>query len=112
MFTHNLTIYRGTVFSERLLWTENGNSVDLTGWKAKARIKNTATEALYDLSTYTGHITLGTSGEIDLALDAEETLAMQPGSYVWDILLMTPQGNIQPPLVSGLVTVLQGVTVW
>lgn len=112
MFTHNLTIYRGTVFSERLLWTENSIAVDLGGWKAKARLRNEATGSAYDLSTDTGEIELGSSGEIDLLLNADNTAVMQLGSYVWDILLMNTHGDIQPPMISGIATVLQGVTVW
>ena len=112
MFTHNLTIYRGTTFSERLVWTENSVPVDMTGWKAKTQIRSSVTNAAYILSTDGGEITLGAAGEIDLELDTEATATMLPGSYVWDILLMNPQGSIRPPIVSGTVTVLQGVTVW
>ena len=112
MFTYNFRIYRGTLFSERLVWTENGIPVDLTGWQAKAQIKSVAIGAAYELATAAGSIALGSNGEIDLVLDAIQTALMQPGSYSWDILLKNPTGDILPPIVSGTVTVLQGITVW
>ena len=110
MLTLNLTIYCGTLFSQTLIWSENNAVVDLTDWKAKAQIKSAS--AVYSLSTDNGQIALGTTGEIALTLSESVTATMSPGSYSWDILLMNPQGDVLPPLVAGVVTVLQGVTVW
>lgn len=110
MLTLNLIIYRGTLFSQTLIWSENDAVVDLTGWKAKAQIQDA--DAAYLLSTDNGQIALGTAGEIQLTIPESVTATMLPGSYPWDILLMNPQGDVLPPLVAGMVTVLQGVTIW
>jgi hypothetical protein len=112
MFTYNLRIYRGTLFSERFVWTENLVPINLTGWQAKAQIKNATTGVAYVLSTDAGTIALGSAGEIDLVLDAQATIEMIPNSYAWDLLLKNPQGDILPPFISGVATVLQGVTTW
>ena len=112
MYTYNFQIYRGTLFSARMIWAENSVPVDLTNWQAKATIKSTAMSAAYTLSTDEGTIALGSAGEIELTLDPQATGLMLPGSYSWDILLKNPQGDILPPLVSGVVTILQGITAW
>ena len=45
MYTYNFQIYRGTLFSARMIWAENSVPVDLTNWQAKATIKSTAMSA-------------------------------------------------------------------
>lgn len=112
MFTCNFQIYRGTLATARVIYAENNIPINLTGWQAKAIIKNTAMNVAYSLSTYEGTIALGSAGEIQLTLDPHATELMLPGSYSWDIILKNPQGDILPPLISGIVTVLQGNTTW
>ena len=112
MFTYNCTVYRGTEFSEKFAWTENDVAVDLTGWQAKAQLKSSALNMTYTLSSDNGEITLDNQGGITLTLTEDETATMLPGSYSWDLLLKNAHGTILPPLVSGTVTVLQGVTTW
>ena len=68
--------------------------------------------ATYSILSSDGQINLGVTGEISLTLDSHTTTSMLPGTYVWDLLLKNSDGEIQPPMVSGVATVLQGITVW
>lgn len=110
VFIHNIKIYKGTLYTERLVWTENDIPVNLTGWKAQAQLKGN--NQTYSLKSVDGQIQLGTAGEIDLILDASTTQFMEPGVYSWDLLLKNTDGDLLPPLVSGIATVLSIVTQW
>jgi hypothetical protein len=112
MYTYSFRIYKGTSFSERFIWSENDIPVDLTGWDAQVQLKSTGNGEIISLSVDDGTIALGNNGEIDLALDPTATALLIPGSYAWDILLKNPNGIIIAPIVSGVATIIQGVTVW
>ena len=108
MFTHDLAIYCGNQFSTAFQWTENGTAMDLTGWSAKSTIKNSY--IFYTLTSDGGQISLGANGEIVIFLSAEVTNGMVPGVYQWDLLLRDNFEKVRPPIVSGTVNVIQGVT--
>lgn len=110
MALYNPTIYVGTTFSQTFYWTENGVAVDLTDYQAKASAKSAT--ALYEWSSSAGQILLGSDGSVSSILDEAFTSTMVPGSYVWDILLIDALGNVLPPMLSGVMTVLQGITAW
>ena len=109
-FTHNFIVYCGTTFSEVFVWSENDALVNLTGWEAQMQMRSPT--ATYSILSSDGQINLGVTGEISLTLDSHTTTSMLPGTYVWDLLLKNSDGEIQPPMVSGVATVLQGITVW
>jgi hypothetical protein len=113
-FKHKLSIRSGATFRQRFTWTDDAGPVDLTGWHALAQIRAQVgdAEALATLSTDDGGITLGTAGEIDLYLPHAVTGAMAWTSGVWDLSLLSPDGDRHPPLIEGAVSVRAMVTRW
>jgi hypothetical protein len=105
-----MTIYKGTTFSQVFVWSENDLPVDLSSWEAKMQIKSASDT--YTITSDTGGITLGDAGEIGLIFSSAFTSEMVAGSYKYDLLLRTDLGVIMPPIVSGMITVIQGVTSW
>jgi hypothetical protein len=106
----NPTVYIGTDFSISFCWKENGIALDLTGYRAKAKASNVA--ASYVWSSDAGQIELSADGTVTIKLDSTFTATMLPGSYVWDMLLMTPNLAILPPKVTGVLTILMPITNW
>lgn len=106
----NPTIYCGTYFTTTFFWEENGAAVDLTEYQAQATSKNSVTS--FSWSSGAGQITLGLDGSIITHLDEAFTRSLSPGTYVWDILLQDGSGNVLAPKVAGVITVIQGSTVW
>jgi hypothetical protein len=53
----------------------------------------------------------GTGGEMIMTLDAANTATLQPGRYVFDVLMIdTSEGNLATRLMEGLIVVSPGVT--
>lgn len=106
----NPTIYIGAAFDFTFTWKVNNEIVDRTGYQAKAKAKSST--ASFEWSSGAGQIILGSDSTITMVLPSSFTSGLTPGSYTWDILIMDTLGKIYPPVVAGVITVLQGVTTW
>lgn len=104
----NPTIYVGTTFDFTFNWKVNNEIVDRTGYQAKAKAKSST--ASFEWSSDAGQIILGSDSSISILLSDSFTKGLTAGSYVWDILITDTSGKIYPPVVAGVITVLQGVT--
>lgn len=93
----NITLYAGATFSERA--TPSGTPWDLTGYSARATIRETyaGTAAILTLGTAAGSAVIslgGTAGWVQVDIDAPTTAAIgaaaayEPVSYVWDLELV------------------------
>ena len=85
--------------------------INLTNFTAKMQIRPTAasTTVIKELTTENGGITLGgAGGTISLFISDTDTAAMTPGSYVYDLNLVT-NTSVNKPLY-GTFTVRAGVT--
>lgn len=81
--------------------------IDLTGYTALMHIrsKQGSDQVLIELSTSNGRISLGgTSGAIDLLINATDTAALKKGKYVYDLELISA-GSEVTRLVEGSVEV-------
>lgn len=106
----NLTIPQGARFLKEIVWKTGTplQPVDLTGYTAKAQIRQTYSSDL--LADITSYITLGTTdGTITIDIPAEITLTYQWGmSAVWDLHMIS--SGEPDRLAEGRVILSPGVT--
>ena len=74
---------------------ENGDPVDLTGHSARAEVRPTVSseEVTLDLAPT---IPTPANGIISVSISDEITAAIEPGAYVWGLVLETPAGGVIP----------------
>lgn len=74
---------------------ETGDPVDLTGYSARAEVRPTVSseEVTLDLSPT---IPTPANGIISVSISDEITAAIEPGAYVWGLVLETPAGGVIP----------------
>lgn len=112
----NLRIRRGSTFApaEFIYRVKDGDVIDLTGYTARAQIRNVDDDELIvaALTTENGGVTLGgVNGTIALFISATATTAI-PDTVVagrWDLELVT--GSVVLPLLAGNVVIEDEVTV-
>lgn len=111
--TLNLTIEQGTTWVSVLTWKINGTAVNLTGYAARmqARRATGSVAKVLDLtSTPAAGITLGgVLGTITITLTEAQTKAIDPGTLVYDLELVSPSGEVTR-LVQGHIDVPAEVT--
>lgn len=99
----HLVIDQGTSFENELnLTDENGDPINLIGYSATSMIRKWYTSSNYTAFT----CELDTSaGVVILSLSPQQTAALTPGRYVYDVILTeTSTGSISR-VVEGIVTV-------
>lgn len=109
---YNIKVYQGSTFTLAPRWKIDGNYVNLTGYSAEMKVKNSpsSVSTIIELSTANGRITMGTTdGKITLNLTAAETTALTPGQYVYDLELTAPNTTVTRLLEGGFI-VYDGVT--
>lgn len=74
---------------------ETGDPVDLTGYSARAEVRPTVSseEVTLDLAPT---IPTPANGIISVSISDEVTAAIEPGAYVWGLVLETPAGGVIP----------------
>ena len=111
---YDLRIEQGATYQLRLVWKDSdGQPLDLSPMSARMQIRSThkaATPIVSLTSSPGGGITLnGASGEIDIALSAEQTAGIAQSSGVYDLELVGSDGFVTR-LIEGRVTVSPEVT--
>ena len=110
---HNFLLPQGATFTEVLTWQdENGAAINLTGYTARmeAKRRQSPTTTVINLTTENGGIALGGSaGTITLTLNATATALLIPGTYDYDLELIS-SGAIVTRLLQGIVNVTPEVT--
>lgn len=96
-------IWKGGTFKKRIVLYEDeaGETPrDLTGYAASLDIKDKADGSiLFSLSTTNSRITLGgLDGTVDLIISATDTAALTWKSGVYDLLIESPSGEVDPIL--------------
>jgi len=102
---------QGATFSKRLTWSINDVPVDLTGYTARMQAKGkhgVSCEAVVDITTENGGITLDSLGHINLLVSATETATLHAKDYVYDLELIT--GTIVYRVIEGKFIVTPEVT--
>ena len=101
----NMVIDQGTTFNTEIVLTdESGNLLDLSAYSANAQIRKWYTSS--NVVPFT--VSIGT-GVVYLGLEANTSAAMDPGRYVYDVVV-TDSGNTITRVVEGIVTITPRVT--
>lgn len=74
---------------------ENGDPVDLTGYSARAEVRPTISSDTVTLDL-APTIPTPANGVILVSIADEVTATIEPGSYVWGLVLVTPAGGVIP----------------
>lgn len=104
----NLIIDQGSTFGAKVtIYTELKAYFNLTGYVATAQIRKAPTSSTVT-ATFACAIIAPTSGEIILSLTDEQTAAMKPGRYMYDVVIENSGDKYRA--VEGIVTVMPSVT--
>jgi hypothetical protein len=112
---HNIKIEQGATFSQTFTWKISGNPVDLTGYTARMKVRDTTRRAsavneMISLTSPSGGIVLGgAAGTIAVTISASATAAVVAGKYAYDLELAAPNATVTR-LLKGNFTVLSEVT--
>lgn len=90
----NLNAYSGETLSISFSCKdEAGDAFDLTGYSARAKVRTTiaSDSVVLDLSPT---IPIPADGIVVVAKTDEQTAAIAPGVYQWDLVLDTPTGGV------------------
>ena len=112
----NLVIYQGATFDKTYQWQDaNRNPMDLTGFTARLQVRSRVDDdtillGLNTEGTIDKRIVLGgTEGTYQLVLSAVNTSALDWGSGVYDMELISPTGVVRR-IMEGVVKVHRNVT--
>jgi hypothetical protein len=107
---YNIHIEQGATFRERMTYLVNSNPVDLSGYTARMKAKNSIkTQQILDCTTENGAITLGGSeGTIDLFINNTDTDRLNPDKYPYDLEISSGGEVIR--LLQGDIIVSESVT--
>lgn len=105
--TYNITINQNADFRRAFQVKEDNVILDITGYSFSGRLKETF--------NHSGHVDFTTAivdaaqGSFSIALTDAETGAMDPGTWVYDII-MTDDAGTKTRLIQGNAFLKQGVT--
>ena len=74
---------------------ENGAAVNLTGYTARAEVRPTISSSTITLNL-APTIPTPANGIISVIIADEVTASIEPGAYVWGLVLVTPAGGVIP----------------
>jgi hypothetical protein len=74
---------------------ENGTAVNLTGYTARAEVRPTISSSTITLNL-SPTIPTPANGIISISIADEVTSLIEPGAYVWGLVLVTPAGGVIP----------------
>ena len=110
VYVSNIIINTGTTFNQSYtLESINTNSVlDLTDYTIKSEMRKHPGSTT-GVTTFTSTIASAAGGVVTIGLSTNQTAALKPGRYVYDIIL-TDNDGIRDRVVEGMVIVSQGAT--
>lgn len=79
----DLTCYKGQTYSQDMFFKQDNKVYPLTGITAKAQIRPSENSTI--LTAELDCTVSAEEGKLNLALDAETTAALNPGTYAWDL---------------------------
>jgi hypothetical protein len=104
----NLYVDAGSTYSNIITVTaSNGQALDLTGYTVASQMRKS-----YQSSTayaFTASISNATQGKIRLQLTDEQSEAIPPGRWLYDVEIESPSGQ-RTRVVEGIVTVNPQIT--
>lgn len=112
---YDMMCEQGATFSRVITWKDAGSDpVDLTGYTARMQVRPTVTSdtITLDLTSANGGLvfkTPRTLGQIEVVVSATTTAGLTPGSYVYDLELVSSTAVVTR-LLQGKFTVKAEVT--
>ena len=104
----NIFIDAGANYSKIITVSENsGGPLNLTGYTVKSQIRKSYTSTT--AYTFTSSVLDAVTGKLRLQLTAEQTGAIPPGRYLYDVEITSSSGN-RSRVVEGIVTVTPEIT--
>lgn len=104
-----LTVDQGANFTTTVtVKDDSGNPLNLTSYQASAQLR----KSYYSTTAVDFDVDKNTNpqlGEIIVSLTGANTASIQPGRYVYDLLITSPE-NVKTRVIEGIVTVLPSVT--
>ena len=107
--TYNLTIEQGSDFAIQLTLSEDGSAKNLTGYSARAQMRQKKTDASA-AATFTCTVTDADQGKVKMALANAITESLTPGIFFYDLELFTADDANVTRLLEGQATVVAEVT--
>lgn len=104
---YNITINKHSDFSRSFAIKEDGLTLDLTGFTFAAQMRENYTESTAVDFTLT--VVDPVSGLINMVLTDDTTATLDPGTWVWDLVMIGPAGD-RTRLMEGKAFVKQGAT--
>ena len=106
-----MMVAQGGTYQRTFTWTVDAVPVDVSGFAATLTVRTAATAATVVASVSSGAgITLGgAAGTVAVLIADSVTAAIEPGTYVWDLFLVSGGGETTP-LVAGNFVVSAAVT--
>jgi len=112
----NLTVYKGSTFSQLIQWKtgEPAVAVDLTGFKARMQIRKTAnsSEILDSLTTENGRMSIyaPTEGRLRFDISASQSSGYEFNSAMYDIEVVSSDNETVYRILQGCVSAVPEVT--
>lgn len=107
--TYNLTIEQGSDFAIQLTLSEDGSAKDLTGYSARAQMRQKKTDSS-PTATFACTVTDAATGKVKMALANSVTELLTAGIYFYDLELFTTGDANVTRLLEGQATVVAEVT--
>ena len=109
VYVANIVINGGADFSQTYdLADQNTNSAkDLTNHAVASQMRKHA--AAVGVTTFTTTIVSASGGQVRIGLSTSQTAALDPGRYVYDLMLTAPD-NSMTRIIEGMALVREGVT--
>ena len=106
---YNLTIDQGSDFALDLVVKEDNVAKDLTGYSARAQMRNTKGASTV-AATFTCTVINATDGEVKMQLTNSTSSAISAGKYYYDLEIFTSGDVIVSRLMEGTVILTPEVT--
>jgi hypothetical protein len=107
--TYNLTIDQGSDYALDLVVNEDSTAKDLTGYSARAQIRNTKGSSTLS-GSFTCTIPSATDGEVKMELPNATSSGMSAGKYYYDLELYTSNNALVQRLMQGTIILTPEVT--
>jgi hypothetical protein len=108
VYVNNLVINSGVDFSQSFfLEASNSSTFNLTSYTANSQLRKWSGSISY--VSFTTEISDPSSGEIVISLTSQQTTAIKPGRYIYDVVI-TDNFGTKSKVIEGMVLVREGVT--
>lgn len=106
VYTNNVIIYTGADFEQIFILEDDSGPFILTGYTAIAKMKKHGGST--SSTSFTATVTDANAGKVKVSMGAQDTAALSPGRYYYDLILYRNGENTR--IIEGDVIVKLAVT--